>query len=99
MNVLELTVLEHSLSVADLGERADLPLGFAYCGRDGRECPPIVVRSRIDPRQGLMHDAKLVILSSSHSSVNLCANFQSVVFVLCLHLHELSRKTLHAGLL
>src|SRR6476620_3142790 len=28
-----------------------------------------------------MHDAKLVILSSSHSSVNVCANFQSVVLV------------------
>jgi len=28
VNVLELTVLEHSLSVADPGERSDLPLAL-----------------------------------------------------------------------
>ena len=75
-----------------------LTLRIPSCGRDWRECPPTFVRSRTDPRQDLMHDAKLVILCYFHSSASFCANFQPVVFVLCLHLHERSRKTFHRRL-
>jgi hypothetical protein len=56
VNVLELTVLEHSLSVADPGERADLPLALLTVVETGASARRLssaraLIRGRSDARR------------------------------------------------